>query len=124
MILELFGFIVLVSLVLIIIGLLKPDESAQAIVGFFFLFILSIILITGNLEVENGATINNSFNYDDTGVLSNSSQTIAISYTQFNDTTSHRIGYWLAIASSVGMFGVLFSLRRAYKIRKSDQDEE
>jgi hypothetical protein len=37
------------------------------------------------------------------------------SYDYFDDSTSHQIGYYLAIASVVGFSGVLFSIRRMGK---------
>lgn len=112
MILSLFIVLVVIGLVLIVLGLVKPNESAQALIGFVLLFLLSIIILQGNLEYESGSQINTTYVYDDAGDVINSSQYIAYNYNDFNDTTSHRIGYYLAIGSVVGFIGVLWSLNR------------
>ena len=112
MILTLFGFLIAVSLILIIIGLIKPTESAQALIGFFFLFLLSLIIIGGNLEYETGADINTTITYDGGGDIVTTQQNVDYQYAKFDDITSHRIGYYLAIASGVGFAGVLFSLAK------------
>lgn len=112
MILTLFGFIMIVALVMITIGLAKPSESAQALIGFSFLFILAIIIIGGNVQYKVGDEINSTYNYDSQNRVSGSTQITQERYENFNDDTSHQIGYYLAIASSVGFAGVLYSLRR------------
>lgn len=112
MILTLFGFLIAVSLILIVIGLVKSTESAQALVGFLFLFLLSLIIINGNLEYETGANINTTITYDGGGDIVTTEQQVDYQYANFDDTTSHRIGYYLAIASVIGFAGVLFSLAK------------
>lgn len=115
MILTLYGVLVSISLILIYIGLNRPSESAQALVGFFLLFLLSLIIINGTLEYETGAQINTTYTY--TGdTVTDTSQTVSNQYAYFSDTTSHRVGYYLAIASAIGFIGVFFSLRRSKKI--------
>lgn len=111
MILTLFLVFVVISLIMIIIGLTRGTESAQAIIGFFFLFLLSIVVISGNLEYETGAVINSTLIYNGSSVVGTTQQ-VAYSYNSFDDTTSHRIGYFLAVASAVGMAGVFYSLKR------------
>ena len=112
MILTLFGFLIAVSLILIVIGLVKSTESAQALVGFFFLFLLSLIIINGKLEYETGANINTTITYDGGGDIVTTQQDVDYQYANFNDDTSHRIGVYLSIASAVGFAGVLFSLAK------------
>lgn len=127
MILTLWTTLALFSLVLIVIGLVKPDESAQAIIGFFFLFLLSFPLINGSLEIETGANITTTFSYDVSGNVNGSLQNVDYDYTLWKDTTSHNIGYWLAIASSVGFFGVLFNLDKVklwWARRRGGDNEE
>lgn len=113
MILPLFGFLVLISLVMIVIGLTRPTESAQALVGFFFLFLLSFIIMGGNLQFETGADINTSISYNPDGEITSTSQNVIYQYQSFNDSTSRNIGIYLAIAAGVGFAGVLFSLKRS-----------
>lgn len=115
MILTLYGLLVCIALVMVIVGLAKPSESAQAIIGFFLLFLLSLVIINGNLEYETGAEINTTYTYTGSQVTG-TDQIVNNQYAFFDDTTSHRVGYYLAIASAIGMFGVFFSLRRSRKI--------
>lgn len=116
MILSLYGFLVVVALVLITIGLARPTESAQALIGFFLLFVLSIVIVTGNLQYEIGSQINTTYSYDATGSVNFTTQDIAYVYENFTDDagekTAHWIGYYLALASAVGFAGVLWSLKR------------
>lgn len=104
--------LVALCLVLITLGLSKPTESAQAILGFFLLFLLSLIVLNGTLEYPTGANISTTYGYTGDKVTS-TSQTINDNYNTFSDTTSHNIGYYLAIASAIGMVGVFYSLRRS-----------
>lgn len=114
MILTLYGVLVAICLILIYIGLTKPSESAQAIVGFFLLFLLSLIIINGGLEYETGALIETNYTY--TGdTVTETSQVVTNQYAYFDDTTSHQVGYYLAIASGIGFAGVFYSLRRSKK---------
>lgn len=127
MILYLFGFFVLLSLVLIVIGLTRPSESAQAIIGFFFLFILAVtVLIPGSLEYPAGFEEDYVYGNNFTGYhwdytyggppVVNDVYLFHINrslkYYNFDDTTGGTsFGYWLAVASAVGMAGVFFSLK-------------
>lgn len=110
MILLLYAFLVTISLVLIIIGLAKPEESAQAIIGFFFLFLLSFVIMNGNLEYQTGENVTTTFTYNNN--LTNSSHEVSVyNYDNFNDPTSRMMGYYLAIASAIGFACVLYSLK-------------
>lgn len=121
MILELFAFFVALSLILIYIGLTRPTESAQAIIGFLFLFLLSLVVLGNNLEYKVGEQTNTTYIYS----VANGSQinlTIedkALVYTPYNDTTgifnTHRLGYFMAVASAVGLIGVLVSLKGGWR---------
>jgi len=111
MILTLFAVLVTISIVLVVLGLTRPTESYQAVVGFFLLFLLSLTILNGNLEYESGAIINTTISY--TGSLATSTdQTVTNQYSNFNDATSRRVGYYLAVVSAIGMIGVFFSLRK------------
>jgi len=111
MILTLFLVFVAISLILIIIGLAKPSESAQAIFGFFFLFLLSLVIINGNLEYKSGETTTTNYYYNTTQ-LNQTIETTSYQYGSFVDETAGKgYGYWLALASAIGMAGVFFSLK-------------
>lgn len=116
MILTLFGFLVVISIVLIVLGLARPSESAQALIGFIFLFLLSTsVLMTGNLQYETGSHINTTVSYDGSGNVVSTNQDVTYDYTSFNDSLSRRMGLYLSIASAIGFAGVLFALRRTRK---------
>lgn len=118
MILQLFLVFIAISLALIIVGLTKPNESAQALIGFFFLFLLSFVILGNNLEYKTGETINITNTFTD-GNLTNSFENKTYSYNTWNDTTgafnTHRFGYFLAIASAVGFVGTLMSVKGSYR---------
>ena len=104
---------VAISLVLIIVGLSKPSESAQAIIGFFILFLLSVlILLPGKLEYQSSTETNMSYVYNETQ-LSKTYEITTFKYSTYEDTLGGRgFGYWLAISSAVGMIGVFYSLKK------------
>ncbi len=130
MILLLFGFFVAVALVLIVIGLTRPTESAQAIIGFLFLFLLSVfVVIPGNLEYEQGYieyfVYGNNFSgyhwdYEDPLEPRPHDPDVAYlfhtvrnyTYKSFDgELGGTNFGIWLAIASAIGMIGVFFSIK-------------
>jgi hypothetical protein len=119
MILTLYGFLIAVSLVLIIIGLARPTESAQAIIGFTFLFLLSFVLINGTLEVETGANVTSNLIYNGSDVIA-TSQNVQYTYTNFNDTTSHRLGIYFAFGSGLGLAGTIAALGVGYWRKRDD----
>lgn len=119
MILPLFGIFLLLSLSLIITGLIIRDHSELSIIGFLFLFLLSLIIINGNLEYETGVIINTTYNYDADGDVTDTDQVINYSYDNYIGDNYRTIGYWLAVISAAGMIGVFVSLRGG--VEKSQQ---
>lgn len=93
MILELFAILLLLSFYIIWIGF-RYDDNGFRIVGFFFIFLLSLVLISNSLSYQTGAIINTN---------NASTTTIINQYTNYTDSSSHWIGYFLAIISSLGM---------------------
>ena len=120
MILSLFGFLLSISLVLISIGLFRPSESAQALIGFSFLFLLSMVILTGQLQYETGANVNSTYSYDGYGNVNGTSQNIGYSYINFSDSNSHFIGFWLAIISVLSFIFTLMSINRSRKQQEGD----
>lgn len=112
MILTLYGFLVAVSLVLIVLGLSKPSESQLALIGFFFMFLLGLTLLQGSVQYETGANMTTTLSYGPTGDINQTDQYITYNYQDFDDNTSHNIGLYLAIGSGVGFAGVLFGLAK------------
>lgn len=111
MILTLYGFLLCIGLILVIIGLIKPNESAQALIGFFFLFLLSFPLMSGEVEYKTGENTTTTYAYV-SGNLTSTEEVLKHSYTPFNDNLSRRFGLYLAIASAVGFAGVLYGIGR------------
>lgn len=120
MILELFAFFVAISLVLIIIGLARPTESAQALIGFFFLFLLSFTIMGDNLEYQSGEIRNTTYSYlAVNGSIDYTIETITYTYDTWDDQTglfnTHRFGYFLAVISFIGFVGVMMSLKGGWR---------
>lgn len=111
MILYLWLVLVALCIALVIIGLARPSESAQALVGFFLLFLLSLVVINGSLEYQSGVRSNLTYSIDGSDAVVN--QESILLYEVYDDGTTHNVGYWLAIASAVGFAGVLYGLRRS-----------
>lgn len=118
MILEIFSVFTLISLILIVLGFIKEKYSEQALIGFVFLFLLSMEILGGSIQYETGK---NSTAYAVYEVVNDTTNRTVI-YTNevqnlesFNDSLSHRLGYYLAIASVLGFIGVIIGLRRGMK---------
>jgi len=111
MILSLFVVLIGIALILIIIGLVKHTESAQAIIGFAFLFLLSFIVMGGNLQYEVGVNVTSNYVYDVNGTLIDTNQQIDNIYDNFDDSTSFKMGLYLAVLSVVGFSGTLWGLK-------------
>ena len=133
MLLEIFALFVGMSLVLITLGLLIPTHSEMALVGFFFLFLLSFVVMGNNLEYEIGYEetyiYGNNFSgyhWDYANPLEARPQDPDLAYLFHTNRTAlysnytgdvgvfdtHIYGYFLAILSGFGFAGVLFGLRR------------
>ena len=115
MILGLYAFLLGIGITLIFFGILKHEYSGFALIGFGITFILAMILQTGNLEIQKGANSSTSFNYSSSGDINNLQQNIQFSYQPWNDTSSHQIGFWMAIASAIGFIFLIFSIQRGKK---------
>lgn len=111
MILGLYAFLIGISITLILLGVFRRNESAFALVGFALFFILSLVMLNGNLEVEKGANTTTAFNYDAGGNIVSSTNDIDYSYETWEDTASHQIGFWLATASALGFIFMLYSIQ-------------
>lgn len=100
------------SVVACLLGYFTGDEPYLT-VGLLFLFLLSIVIITGNLEFETGATIST--------ITAGNSTTTSITYvnTAWSDATSQKVGWGLAIMSSFGTALSLYNTRK----RRLDSNE-
>jgi len=105
LIFTLFWALFIISIVLIGIGVIFIKEwSGVAIIGFTFLFLLSFIILQGNLEIQTGSNITSSYNYSLDGSVDSTFQSNIYVYDYWDDSNSHIIGYFLAIISGIGTF--------------------
>ena len=123
MILVFFAMFVTLALVLIGLGLLNREHSELALIGFLFLFLLSLIIINGDIQYKSGETVTNNYlcsssctvnaslyisDYIVTNVYSNM-EDVSLA----NSTLTHLVGYWLAVSSILGFVGVILGLRKS-----------
>lgn len=124
MIFGLYLFLLALSFLLVIIGLIKTEHTELTVIGFFFIFLLSFTILSNNLEFKTGTT--ESYTYDclccDENRVSNSSlvcdgnsTNLEVTSITVNDVYtpygSHNIGYWLALASALGLAITFYSLK-------------
>ena len=95
MILELFVVLIVVALVLIALGL-YVKIAAFSVIGCVFLFLLGVYIILPNdLELRTGSNVidNGAGGYN-----------VSYVYSSYNDSTTHNVGYLLAIIGFLGVF--------------------
>lgn len=110
MILTLFLALLALSVVVALLGYLTDDEPYLP-VGLSFLFLLSIVIITGNLQYENGAIQTTNLTYNASSTLTGQVETTTTTYTNWNDTSSHTVGYLLATVSMMGVALSLYNMK-------------
>lgn len=114
----LFIIFLFLSLALVSIGIFRPEHSEIALVGFVFLFLISLnLILTGNITYKSGELTSINFTYSDpanTSLIFSQEKTIDLYDTHASKLTSldHLLGYWLAVVSVIGFIGVLVSFRR------------
>ena len=118
MIFGLFAFLVGICLTLILVGMFLRKYSGISLFGFGILFILSFILLSGNLEINTGTNSTVVYAYNINGTVANTTENIQYEYDSWNDATAHQVGFWLAIFSAVGFIVML------YTINKGGQENE
>jgi len=116
--LILFTTFILISLVFVALGLYRLEHTELSLVGFVFLFLLSMVVIGNNLTYQTGETImttNNYGNISGTVQILNYTESTTYDYSIYQDPsgffTTHRFGYLLAILSIIGMIGSFVSIR-------------
>lgn len=120
--LFLFCVFVAISLILIGLGLFRADHTELPLVGFLFLFLLAMTILTGSVQYKIGTETNTTYSYVVNDTIN---MTQEVSYDVYDDInldgslTAKLVGYWLAIMSIVGFIGVLVGLGRT-KWRNSD----
>ena len=111
MILILWLSLLALSVVVAILGYYTGDEPYLT-VGLFFLFLLSMIILTGNLTYQTGEDKTVSFSYNST-TLASQHETTTYVYSAWNDNTSQKVGWGLAILSGFGIALSLYNTRKA-----------
>jgi len=118
-----FSILLALSLVLITLGLFRPEHSELSIIGFAFLFLLSFLIIGDDLQYKSGVDINTTSDtsyftginitepYNSTTVINTIERNVYNSYSM-GGTLSHSFGYWLAILSVIGFIGVIVGAKK------------
>jgi len=107
--LGLFTVLIGVALVLVVVGLSKPSESAQALLGFFLIFVLAFVPMLGNLQYQSGETVLTNYSYNGS-LIASTLEVATNTYSNYSDSSAGTYGKWLAFAGAVGFIGVLFSV--------------
>lgn len=114
----LFGSFILISMVLVALGLYRTEHTELSLVGFIFIFLLSMVVIGDNLTYQTGETVvvtNTYGNISGELHLLNYTEVTTYDHSIYQDTagffTTHNFGYLLAILSVIGMIGTFVSIR-------------
>lgn len=100
MILELFLSLIGIFFVMIYLGY-KAETPLFAMLGYFFIFLLSFTLIFENLEIKNGYTEITSRDNACCNASGTARDTNAVTYTYTTVTGTKNYGIYLAIGSAV-----------------------
>jgi hypothetical protein len=111
MILALFLVILAISLLLMWFGE-YTEEGIYSFGGLLFLFFIGItILLPANLQIPNGENVTISTN-NTTGITT---ENHVPNYTDFSDTFSHSMGFWLSLIAVFGFSIKLTQIRSGMK---------
>lgn len=128
MILTLFVVFLSLSLIFVALGLFKSEHSELGIIGFTFIFLLSLNLLYGTIEIKTG--VNETYTYaclccsqglptSSPGICTENSTNLVVSKIELIDNyasydmggiLAHTVGYLMAISSIIGFIAVLLGL--------------
>jgi len=136
MYLTVFVVVMALSLIIVALGFYRPEYTALGIAGFFFMFLLSFVFISGNIQYKIGVNETNTYACVccEQGVViggeyirgepepgcTNENATIVVIATDSIDVyetwdsggvTTHWVGYVLAVMSAIGMIGAFMSVK-------------
>lgn len=108
--LILFTTFIVISFILVALGFYRSEHTELTIIGFTFLFLLSMVVIGDNLTYKTGelTITTNSYglvngSYELTGQTLNNS----FSYSNYTESSgffdTHNFGYLLAVMSGIGL---------------------
>lgn len=127
--------LLVISLILVALSLYRPEHSELGIVGFIFIFILSFVMIGGDIQYkigvnetnhyaclccEGGSVIGEPIRGEPSQGCTSENATLSIVSVEKVDVygtftaggiLSHTVGYWLAILSVVGMIGIFVGIK-------------
>lgn len=120
--------LLIISLFLVALSLYRNDHSELGIVGFTFIFLLSFVMIGGDIQYKVGQ--NETISYSclcceqdgSTYLCDGSTENFSIVPTSVEKVDvyetftaggilSRTVGYWLAVLGVVGLIGVFVSLK-------------
>ena len=108
--------LLLVSIVALVLGYTTTDEH-YSYVGLFFLFLLGIYLVTGQVTYPSGKTTITNYTYNGTSITSTTAtETTALS--SYNDQYANWFGFLLSVSAGFGMALSLYN----YRIRKKENE--
>lgn len=110
MILLLWLSLLALAVVICVLGYFTGDEPYLS-VGLMILFLLSTVIIAGNLEYQTGELKNVSFNYTNT-TLSSQEEVLTFTYTSWSDSTSQKVGWGMAVISAIGFALSLYNTKK------------
>lgn len=101
------------SLALITLGLFRPEHTEFSLVGFAFLFILSFVFISGDVQYQVGVNETNTYGLVNGSYVITSVQHVDVYETfESGGLLSHFVGYWLAVMAFAGFVIVLVSTEK------------
>lgn len=119
-------FLVLLAIAILLISLgYAVGESSYSIIGFFFIFLLSMFtLLPGDLEYPSGENITQTYVYEEnsTNILS-VQETRTDIYEPFEEASTKTYSIWLAVISSIGIAISAIEYSRYARQRKGDDDD-
>lgn len=119
--LILFGVFTAISFILIALGLFRIEHTELSLIGFVFLFLLSMVILNGQITYKIGTNTSSNFTYTPNASGTN----ITLLTSSFEEVTdiygpitlggalSHSLGYWLAIASIIGFIACILGLKHS-----------
>lgn len=111
--LTLFVTFVAISLILVSLGLYFREHTELSLIGFFLLFLLAMIILTGTITRKVGEEVNSTCLYSGNNLTGTIEQVRNVyEPITWDGSFSHYTGYYLAVISIVGFIGVLVGLRR------------
>lgn len=103
-----------IALALIGLGFYREEHTELVLVGFLFLFLLSLVLINENLEYKSGYTEQTNYTYTGTAInYTTLTHTDVYSNVNVSSNYSHWLGYYLAVISFVGFVGGIIGIKRS-----------